>query len=175
VISGWSTRACTGVSSSLIIRTVASSSQASTADTKFDATDFRGTVPRFSEANREVNRALGELLERFVQEKEATPAQLALAWLPAKRPWIVPFPGTTKPHRLRENLGAAKLELSAAALHAIEAASAKLDIHGARYPKSISGWLGNGQDVPTRGSEAGAGHGGGPTAERFLALRRLSP
>jgi len=82
-------------------------------DTKFDNMDFRNTVPRFTPENRKANQALVDLLSKFAQQKKATPAQLALAWLLAKKPWIVPIPGTTKLHRLEENLGAADVELDA--------------------------------------------------------------
>ena len=103
------------------------------ADTKFDSTDFRSTVPRLSRENRKTNQALVDLLGRFAEQKRATPAQIALAWLLAKRPWIVPIPGTTKLPRLEENLGAANLELTPDDLRAIESASSAIKIEGARY------------------------------------------
>ncbi len=106
-------------------------------DTKFDNTDFRNTVPRFNPENRKTNQALVDLLSKFAQEKKATPAQLALAWLLAKKPWIVPIPGTTKLHRLEENLGAANVDLTAEDLRAIESASSTIKIEGARYPKWV--------------------------------------
>jgi aryl-alcohol dehydrogenase-like predicted oxidoreductase len=106
-------------------------------DTKFDDTDFRNTVPRFNPENRKANQALVDLLSKFAQRKKATPAQLALAWLLAKKPWIVPIPGTTKLHRLEENLGAANLELTPEDLRAIESASSNIKVEGARYPQ----WL----------------------------------
>jgi len=106
-------------------------------DTKFDETDFRNTVPRFNPENRKANQALVDLLSKFAQLKKATPAQLALAWLLAKKPWIVPIPGTTKLHRLEENLGAANLELTPEDLRAIESASSNIKVEGARYPQ----WL----------------------------------
>jgi aryl-alcohol dehydrogenase-like predicted oxidoreductase len=106
-----------------------------TSDTKFDSTDFRSTVPRFSAENRKTNQALVNLLEGFAQQKNATPAQIALAWLLAKRSWIVPIPGTTKLHRLEENLRAAEVELTADDLHAIESASSNIKVEGARYPE----------------------------------------
>ena len=84
-----------------------------TAETKFDSTDFRNTVPRFNEENRKANQALVDLLSKFAEQKKATPAQVALAWLLAKKPWIVPIPGTTKLERLEENLGALNVELTA--------------------------------------------------------------
>jgi len=108
-----------------------------TADTKFDSTDFRSTVPRFNPENRKANHALVDLLSRFAEQKKATPAQIALAWLLAKKPWIVPIPGTTKLHRLEENLGAADVELTSEDLRAIESASSNIKVEGARYPEWI--------------------------------------
>src|SRR5580693_3024096 len=104
-------------------------------DTKFDNTDFRNTVPRFNPENRKANQALVDLLGKFAQQKKATPAQLALAWLLAKKPWIVPIPGTTKLDRLEENLGAANVNLTPEDLHAIESASSNIKVEGARYPQ----------------------------------------
>jgi aryl-alcohol dehydrogenase-like predicted oxidoreductase len=106
-----------------------------TAETKFDSTDFRNTVPRFDEENRRANGALVDLLSKFAEQKKATPAQIALAWLLAKKPWIVPIPGTTKLERLEENLGALDVELTADDLVAIETASSRIKIEGARYPE----------------------------------------
>jgi aryl-alcohol dehydrogenase-like predicted oxidoreductase len=106
-------------------------------DTKFDTTDFRNTVPRFNPENRKANQALVDLLNRFAEQKKATPAQIALAWLLAKKPWIVPIPGTTKLHRLEENLGAADVELTPGDLRDIESASSNIRVEGARYPE----WL----------------------------------
>jgi aryl-alcohol dehydrogenase-like predicted oxidoreductase len=106
-------------------------------DTKVDNADFRNTVPRFNPENRKANQALVDLLSKFAEQKKATPAQLALAWLLAKKPWIVPIPGTTKLHRLEENLGAPNVELTPEDLSAIESASANIKVEGARYPK----WL----------------------------------
>jgi aryl-alcohol dehydrogenase-like predicted oxidoreductase len=106
-------------------------------DTKFDNTDFRNTVPRFNPENRKTNQALVDVLSKFAQQKKATPAQLALAWLLAKKPWIVPIPGTTKLHRLEENLGAANVELTLEDLRAIESASSTIKVEGDRYPQ----WL----------------------------------
>jgi aryl-alcohol dehydrogenase-like predicted oxidoreductase len=103
------------------------------ADTKFDSTDFRNTVPRFNPENRKANQALVDLISRFAEQKKATPAQIALAWLLAKKPWIVPIPGTTKLHRLEENLGAADVELTPEDLRAIESASSNIKPQGARY------------------------------------------
>jgi aryl-alcohol dehydrogenase-like predicted oxidoreductase len=105
------------------------------ADTKFDSTDFRSTVPRFNPENRKANQALVDLLSTFAEQKKATPAQIALAWLLAKKPWIVPIPGTTKLHRLEENLGAADVELTPEDLRAIESASSNIKVEGARYPE----------------------------------------
>ncbi|MGA1983962.1 MAG: aldo/keto reductase [Acidobacteriaceae bacterium] len=104
------------------------------ASTKFDSTDFRNIVPRFSEENRKANQALVEVITQFAEEKKATPAQVALAWLLAKKPWIVPIPGTTKLSRLEENLGGATLELTADDVRALEQASSAVTIEGARYP-----------------------------------------
>ena len=103
------------------------------ASTKFDSTDFRNTVPKFSEENRAKNQALVEVITSFAEQKEATPAQIALAWLLAKEPWIVPIPGTTKLERLEENLGASAVALTEAEVSALENASSKVKIEGARY------------------------------------------
>ncbi len=101
--------------------------------TTFDKTDFRNTVPRFSEENRKSNQALVDLLGRIAKEKHATNAQIALAWLLAQKPWIVPIPGTTKVHRLQENVGAATVSLSADDLKEINEALSKIEVQGARY------------------------------------------
>jgi len=106
------------------------------ASTEFADSDFRNVVPRFSEDNRKANQAMVSLLRRIGDEKGATPAQIALAWLLARKPWIAPIPGTTKQHRLEENVGAADIELSADDLHRIEEAAAQIEVHGARYPES---------------------------------------
>ncbi|MFZ0590513.1 MAG: aldo/keto reductase [Bryobacteraceae bacterium] len=106
-----------------------------TADTKFDSTDFRSIIPRFTEENRKANQALVELLIRFAEQMQATPAQIALAWLLAKKPWIVPIPGTTKLDRLQENLGALNIQLTPEDLSAIESASSHIKLEGARYPE----------------------------------------
>ena len=103
------------------------------ANTKFDNTDFRNTVPKFSEENRRHNQALVDVITSFASEKNATPAQIALAWLLAKKPWIVPIPGTTRLDRLEENLGAVDVQLSASDVAALEEESAKIKIEGARY------------------------------------------
>jgi len=105
-----------------------------TTETKFDSTDFRSTVPRFSEENRKANQALVDMVTRFAEQKKATPSQIALAWLLAQKPWIVPIPGTTKLNRLEENIGATMVELTADDLAAIDKASAAIEIVGARYP-----------------------------------------
>jgi len=101
--------------------------------TAFDATDFRNTVPRFAAEARQANRALVDVLAGIASGLGATPAQLALGWLLARKPWIVPIPGTTKLHRLEENFGAAQLELSPGVLAEIEAAAATIPVHGDRY------------------------------------------
>ena len=106
-------------------------------DTKFDNTDFRNTIPRFNPENRKANQALVDLLSKFAEKRKVTPAQLALAWLLAKKPWIVPIPGTTKLHRLEENLGAANVDLTPEDLRAIEGASSNIRIEGARYPEWV--------------------------------------
>jgi len=108
-----------------------------TLDTKFDSTDFRSTLPRFRPENMDANQAMVVLLNRFAEQKNATPGQIALAWLLAKRPWIVPIPGTTKLHRLEENIGAAEIELAADEAREIERAASKIDVQGARYPEHI--------------------------------------
>ena len=103
------------------------------AETKFDSTDFRNTVPRFSAENRKANQALVDVITSFAQKKKATPAQIALAWLLAKKPWIVPIPGTTKLSRLEENLGGASIKLTAEDVWALEESSSKVKVEGARY------------------------------------------
>jgi aryl-alcohol dehydrogenase-like predicted oxidoreductase len=104
--------------------------------TKFDSTDFRNTVPRFSAEAREANRAVVELLDAVAQRKNATPAQIALAWVLAQKPWIVPIPGTTKAHRLEENIGAAAIELTPNDLRDIEIATSQITVEGARYSEA---------------------------------------
>jgi aryl-alcohol dehydrogenase-like predicted oxidoreductase len=104
------------------------------ANTKFDSTDFRNSVPRFSEENRKANQALVDVITSFAEQRKVTPAQIALAWLLAKKPWIVPIPGTTKLARLEENLGAAAVELTPDDVLALEKASSKIKLEGARYP-----------------------------------------
>lgn len=104
-------------------------------NTKLESSDFRNTVPRFSPENRKANHVLIDLLNKVAQEKNATPAQIALAWLHAQKPWIVPIPGTTKLKRLEENLGALNVELTSNDLRQIEEAASKIRIQGARYPE----------------------------------------
>ncbi|HUR74884.1 MAG TPA: aldo/keto reductase, partial [Sporichthya sp.] len=106
-------------------------------DTSFGDGDLRGRVPRFSAEARAANQALVDLLGSFAERTGATRAQIALAWLLAQKPWIVPIPGTTKVHRLEENLGAATLELGAQDLKEIDAAAAAFDVQGARYPENL--------------------------------------
>ncbi len=105
-------------------------------NTKFDPTDFRNIVPRFSPEARKANRALVDLVRAVAASKNATPAQVALAWLLAQKPWIVPIPGTTKLHRLEENLGAVGVTLTEADLKQIDTASASLQLEGARLPEA---------------------------------------
>ena len=104
--------------------------------TQFDQSDFRNTVPRFAPEARQANQAMVELLGRVAQDKQATPAQVALAWLLAQRPWIAPIPGTTKRHRLEENLAAVSLPLTADDLQEIDAAAAQITVQGARYAEA---------------------------------------
>jgi aryl-alcohol dehydrogenase-like predicted oxidoreductase len=106
-------------------------------NTPLDKTDFRSTLPRFTPEARKANLALVNLLGQIAKQKNATPAQIALAWLLAQKPWIVPIPGTTKLHRLEENIGAVALELSQQDLNQIEAAAAQIKIEGDRYPEHI--------------------------------------
>jgi aryl-alcohol dehydrogenase-like predicted oxidoreductase len=106
-------------------------------NTQFDSTDFRNIVPRFSEENRKANQKLVELLSEIAKQKEATPAQIALGWLLAQKPWIVPIPGTTKSHRLTENIGGASVELSFSDIKAIDEAFHKTEIKGDRYPAHL--------------------------------------
>ncbi|OLL31240.1 aldehyde oxidase [Burkholderia sp. SRS-W-2-2016] len=108
-----------------------------TGGTSFDKTDFRNIVPRFSAENRDANQALVDVLKQIAAGLNATPAQVALAWLLAQKPWIAPIPGTTKLHRLTENVGAAALELSAGNLREIEAALASITVQGDRYPAHL--------------------------------------
>lgn len=111
-------------------------------DTQFDKTDFRNIVPRFSEEARKANQALVDALGRIADRKDATKAQIALAWLLAQKPWIVPIPGTTKLHRLEENLGAANVVMSADDLKEIHDAISAIDVQGARYPEALQKLVG---------------------------------
>jgi aryl-alcohol dehydrogenase-like predicted oxidoreductase len=106
-------------------------------NTTFDSSDFRNIVPRFTPQARKANRALVDLLTRVAEQKKATPAQIALAWLLAQEPWIVPIPGTTKPHRLDENIAAAGVELTSDDLREIESAASEITVQGARYPEHL--------------------------------------
>jgi aryl-alcohol dehydrogenase-like predicted oxidoreductase len=110
--------------------------------TQFDKTDFRNIVPRFSEENRKANQLVVEAIGKIAQEKNATNAQIALAWVLAQKPWIVPIPGTTKLPRLEENLGAVTIELSLSDLTEIETVMAEINIQGARYPQQLQNQVG---------------------------------
>jgi aryl-alcohol dehydrogenase-like predicted oxidoreductase len=110
--------------------------------TTFDSTDFRNVVPRFTPENRMANLAFVEWLKAFAERKKATPAQIALAWLLAQKPWIVPIPGTTKRHRLEENLGATAIQLTADDLREIDDAASQIEVHGARYPEHLQTMVG---------------------------------
>ena len=105
--------------------------------TSFDKTDFRNTLPRFTPEAMQVNQVFVDLLARIAKQKNATTAQIALAWLLAQKPWIVPIPGTTKLSRLEENIAAAAVELTPADLSEIESAAAKITVQGARYPEKL--------------------------------------
>src|SRR6202167_2484429 len=111
-------------------------------DTQFDKSDFRNIVPRFTTENRKANQAFVDLLGRFAQQKKATPAQIALAWLLVQKPWIVPIPGTTKLLRLEENIGAANVTLSEDELRKLETAASKITAQGARYPEELQKMVG---------------------------------
>jgi aryl-alcohol dehydrogenase-like predicted oxidoreductase len=106
-------------------------------NTTFDSSDLRGTLPRFTPEARKANQALVDLLGQIAERKKATPAQIALAWLLAQKPWIVPIPGTTKLHRLEENIGATSIELTTDDLREIEDAASKINVQGARYPEHL--------------------------------------
>jgi aryl-alcohol dehydrogenase-like predicted oxidoreductase len=103
---------------------------------KFDSSNFRNVVPRFNAENRKANQGVVDLLQGIAKEKNATPGQVALAWLLAQRPWIVPIPGTTKLHRLEENIGAAAIDFTADDLADVQAAASKITVQGARYQSS---------------------------------------
>ncbi|HKG54436.1 MAG TPA: aldo/keto reductase [Anaerolineales bacterium] len=106
-------------------------------NTTFDSSDFRNNLPRFTPGARKANQALVKLLGEIAEQKKATPAQIALAWLLAQKPWIVPIPGTTKRSRFEENIGAVNIELTLGDLQEIEDAAAKIQVHGARYPEEL--------------------------------------
>jgi aryl-alcohol dehydrogenase-like predicted oxidoreductase len=110
--------------------------------TTFDKSDFRNLVPRFTPENRQANQAMVDLLRRIGEQKNATPAQIALAWLLAQKPWIVPIPGTTKLKRLEENIAAADVQLTADDLREIESATSKIAVQGARYPEQLARMVG---------------------------------
>jgi aryl-alcohol dehydrogenase-like predicted oxidoreductase len=112
------------------------------ADTKFDKADFRNVVPRFTAENRKANQALVDVIAEFATRKKATPAQIALAWLLAQRPWIVPIPGTTKLSRLEENIGAVSVELTPEDLRQLGSAASEIDVQGARYPEELQKLVG---------------------------------
>ena len=111
-------------------------------DTAFDKNDFRNNLPRFSPENRKANQAVVDAISRFAQHKKTTPAQIALAWVLAQKPWIVPIPGTTKLHRLEENLAAVNVELSNEDLRELEASAAKIPVQGARYSEELQRMVG---------------------------------
>ena len=106
-------------------------------ETKFDKTDFRNVVPRFTPENRRANQALVDLVSKIAERKKVTPAQIALVWILAQKPWMVPIPGTTKLHRLEENIGAAAIELTPDDLRQIGDATSKIPVQGARYPENL--------------------------------------
>ena len=106
-------------------------------NTTFDRSDFRSTLPRFTPEALKANQALIDLLGSIAEQKRVTPAQIALAWLLAQKPWIVPIPGTTKLHRLDENIGAVSVELTPADLRDIDNAASKIAVQGARYPEKL--------------------------------------
>jgi aryl-alcohol dehydrogenase-like predicted oxidoreductase len=105
--------------------------------TTFDSSDFRNALPRFSAENRKANQGVVDLLGRIASEKKATPAQIALAWLLSRKPWVVPIPGTTKLHRLEENVGAASIDLTSGDLEKIDASISQIQVRGARYPEHL--------------------------------------
>jgi aryl-alcohol dehydrogenase-like predicted oxidoreductase len=113
-----------------------------TEDTQFDKNDFRNIVPRFSAENRKANHAMADGVGKFAAQKKATAAQVALAWLLAQKPWIVPIPGTTKLHRLEENIGGAEVELTPEDLRQIDVTASEIDVEGARYPAELQKLVG---------------------------------
>jgi aryl-alcohol dehydrogenase-like predicted oxidoreductase len=110
--------------------------------TTFDSSDFRNIVPRFSPEARKANQAVVDLLGRIAEQKKATPAQIALAWLLAQKPWIVPIPGTTKVSRLEENLGAVNIKLTTDDLREVDSAASEIKVEGARYPEHLQKMVG---------------------------------
>ena len=111
-------------------------------DTQFDKSDFRNIVPRFTPENRKANQTLVDVVGKFAKQKGVTPARIALAWILAQKPWIVPIPGTTKLHRLEENIGAAAVELTPDDLQAIDSATSQVKVEGARYPEHLEKMVG---------------------------------
>ena len=111
-------------------------------NTTFDSTDFRNVVPRFAPEARKANQAIVDLIAKVAERKKATPAQIALAWVIAQKPWIVPIPGTTKLHRLKENLGAVEVELTAGDLREIDNGASQITVQGARYPENLQRMVG---------------------------------
>ncbi|HEY9608759.1 aldo/keto reductase [Allocoleopsis sp.] len=111
-------------------------------NTTFDSSDFRNTIPRFEPEARKANQTLVDLLSAIAQRKQVTPAQIALAWLLAQKPWIVPIPGTTKLHRLEENIGAVSVELTPDDLHEIDSTASRIAVQGARYPEALEKMVG---------------------------------
>ena len=111
-------------------------------ETQFDKNDFRNVVPRFSAENRDANQAVVNLIGRFASQKKVSPAQVALSWILAQKPWMVPIPGTTKLHRLEENLAAVNVELSHDELRELEASASKIPVQGARYPEELQKLVG---------------------------------
>jgi aryl-alcohol dehydrogenase-like predicted oxidoreductase len=111
-------------------------------DTEFDKSDFRNIVPRFTAENRKSNQAIVDVVTKFAAQKKATPAQIALAWILAQKPWMVPIPGTTKLHRLEENLGALSVELTPSDLRQIDEAASHVTVQGARYPEHLQRMVG---------------------------------
>ena len=112
------------------------------ADTQFDKNDFRKIVPRFTPENRKANQAMADMVGKFAQQKNVTPAQIALAWLLAQKPWIIPIPGTTKLHRLEENIGAVNVTLTPEEISELESATSKIEVQGARYPEALQKLVG---------------------------------
>ena len=113
-----------------------------TEDTKFNSTDFRNVAPRFTPENRKANQALVDLIGKFAEQKKLTSAQIALAWLLAQKSRIVPIPGTTKLHRLEENIGAVAVELTSESLRELDTAASKIALQGARYPEELQKLVG---------------------------------